>query len=188
MRPALTGRALPHHLGLTLLLIFALSAPEAQAARLSSRAWAGAHLASTRPGSADRQLGPGGQLGMELAFGDFWGVWGGLDASYHLGRGSRELTPATVHDLFLGARYNFDVFKYVPFIGVGLVGYLDAPPTAEQVGAPGLGGKLTIGVLWRPRRHWSIGGVIELHGALADLTRFGLYTSAGLNVGYHWRW
>ena len=162
------------------------SSAEAAEGRLIMGAGAGV----TRPGSPNRQLGGGAQFGFDLSFGDFLGLQAGVDGAYHPAANGRELPAVVVSDLFLGARYNFDVFKYVPYVSLGLVGYLNAPPVGapdSNTIAPGAGAKLAFGLYYRPRREWSFGGQVELHGAAPALSDFSVYSAALFQVGYHWR-
>lgn len=156
-----------------------------------SRAWAGAFVGVNRPGSGASQLGPGLQLGMNLSLGDFWTLQAGLDGAYHFGRtieSDIQLSPLLVTNAFFGVQYRLDIIKYVPYVGLALVGYPLGPTVDDAATRAQLGLKLTVGLNWRPAREWSIGGFIDLHGSTAALTAFDAYATAGLNVGYHWRW
>ncbi len=163
-----------------------------QADALDLRASAAIGAANAQPTSQFAQWGFAGQLDIDASINDFWGIHAGLEGAYHLRReGTDPITPAsTVANAWAGVRYNFDVFAYVPYIGLAAVGYLNAPPTTapnEQATAPGAGAKLTMGLLWRPRRSWSYGASIDLHGAVPALTNFGLWATLTFRIAYHWR-
>ena len=177
--------------GALMTLALAAIAPEqARADSIEARAWSGAGAAVALPSSFNSRWGPSAQLGLQLGFADFWALYGGVDGSYHFAdsEAPEAITGAFgVADLFLGVRYNLDVFRYVPFVGVAAVGYASAPPVSGDQPAPGAGAKLTLGLEWRPDRDWSVSGLVEAHSVFSGLTDFGLYGMAGLNVGYHWR-
>ena len=174
--------------GLVALLTLVCAPTTAEA--LEGRVIMGAGSGVTRPGSPNRQFGATSQFGLDLALGDFIGLQVGLDGGYHPGANKRELPPVIVSDLYVGARYNFDVFKYVPYVGAGLVGYLNSPPVGppeDNTLAPGAGAKLFFGLYYRPRREWSFGGKVELHGAAPAFSDFSVYSAVLFHVGYHWR-
>ena len=192
--PKMNGRLRSNSPGLVALLAllcaFSISITPAEANALEGRLIMGAGSGVTRPGSPDRQLGATSQFGLDLALGDFIGLQVGLDGSYHPASNKRELPPVIVSDLYVGARYNFDVFKYVPYVGAGLVGYLNSPPVGapeDNTLAPGAGAKLFFGLYYRPRREWSFGGKVELHGAAPAFSEFSVYSAILFQVGYHWR-
>ena len=163
-------------------------------ARLTSRGWLGADIAFTNPSNANVQPGAGAELGIELSFDDFWSVVASTGLAYHLGRdGETEDDPAlpalVVSDVALGVRYAFDVIQYVPWVGVNVLFYPSGPPELATVDIPAVfGAELEVGLTYRIDREWSIGGRIALQSATADLGGLSLYASAGVNVGYHWRW
>ena len=192
-----TGRTRPGRAPLlalaALLCAAAWLAPAEAHARLTSRGWLGADVAFTNPSNPMVQPGAGAELGVELSFDDFWAVVAATGVAYHLGRdGETEDDPAlpalVVSDVALGARYAFDVIQYVPWIGVNALFYPSGPP---ELGSPTpalFGAELEVGLTYRVDREWSIGGRIALQSATSDLGGLSLYASAGINVGYHWRW
>ena len=182
---------------MALLWLGALSAlawpSPALAQRLEPRLWLGAGLNHARPGAASSQLGAGAQLGLSLALSDFWGLQMGLDGAYHMRQEADDPTKALpdlmVSDAFVAVQYTLDVLSYVPHVSLGLVGYLQGPPTAVRgEPAPDLGARLNVGLHWRATREWSLGGNIDLHASLLNPSDFNLYTLFHLNVGYHWGW
>lgn len=156
---------------------------------LEKQLWSGVSATVSQPGTENRQVGPGLQLGFDLSVAERWGVRAGLDASYQLGRTALELPAAPISDLFIGVRYNFDTFKYVPYASAELVGYLTSPPMGTPAApgvAPALGTRLKIGVLWRPSRNTSMGARIQMTGA-SNFRDASLTGAFGFDVGYHWR-
>lgn len=169
-------------------LLATVCAPTSASA-LEKQVWAGASAVVSQPGTANSQVGPGLQLGFDLSVAERWGVRAGIDTSYQLGRSSLELPAAPISDLFVGVRYNFDTFKYVPYASAELVGYLNSPPmgTPTEPGvAPALGTRLKLGVLWRPSRNTSMGARIQMTGA-SNFRDASLTGAFGFDVGYHWR-
>lgn len=178
---------------LTALTIMCMSAP-AYAGRTESRLWLGAGFNNARAGTARQQSGPGAQLGLSLTLSDFFSLQVGLDGAYHLADAKEEddakddLPDLFVTDAFVGLQYNLDIIQYIPYVSVGLVGYLAAPPAPDDLPAPDLGARLSVGMNWRASRDWSLGAAIDLHSSLTTFTEFNLYTLVHLNVGYHWDW
>lgn len=178
---------------LMLLTLLTMSSP-AYAGRTESRLWVGAGFNNARPGTSRQQSGPGTQLGLSLTLSDFFSVQMGIDGAYHLADAKKEddakddLPDLFVTDAFLGLQYNLDIIQYIPYISVGLVGYLAAPPASDELPAPDLGARLSVGMNWRASRDWSLGAAIDLHSSLTTFSEFNLYTLVNLNVGYHWDW
>ena len=177
---------------LPLLCLGALPTP-LSAQPLESRGWLGVGGAAASPATPLSQWGPHVQLGTSLKFSTFFSVYGGLEGAYHLGLDDPPTPALWVHDLFVGLRYDLDILAYIPHMGLAAVAYTASPPTEAlaglaESGPPGAGLKLSIGLDWRPQRAWSLGGLIEVHTALSDLSAFSLYATVGLNLGYHWRW
>ena len=157
-----------------------------RASALEGRAWLGPGALSWQPGQPYRQLGAGAQLGLDLSLGSRFGVELGVEAAAL--RAPLERQSALISGAFLGARYHIDAFEYVPYLAVDAVAFA---PRAVQLGdpsAPGAtarwGSRLTLGLFWRPRRTWSIGGHLDLTGSIPD---FGLSSALWLDFGYHWR-
>jgi hypothetical protein len=154
----------------------------------------GPHVASSRPGSGRAQVGATGQLTAAWLFSDFFALYGGLEGGYHFGRTARvdgerrRLDGFALADVFVGLRYHFDVFTYIPWVAVSVVGYGSAPPASdEDASRPALGTKLSLGLTYRRWRHWSIGGVLEAHSVFPQFAELSLYGSFGLRIGYHFR-
>ncbi len=170
----------------TLLSVCATSSP---AHALDGMVWVSAGGSSLQPGQPYRQLGVGSQLGLNLNLQERWGAEVGVSAMRYGQQKEFELEPLLVTDVFAGVRYNLDYFKYIPYVSVDAV--LFAPnalrvgdPEQGQVGVP-FGGRLVLGMLWRPRREWSLGGHLDLTGSIPD---FGLSSALWIDFGYHWRW
>lgn len=170
----------------------ALWAPPAQASEGYAEAW-GALLG----GNANRvgpngQWGLGTQLGARAGINDFWSIVGGVDLAWQLATTIDADPPIDVPatamlGFFGGFRYNLDMFTYVPYVGLALENYVQAPGDQQGESGPNLGAKLTIGLDWRFAREYSFGALIELHTALDDPAAFPIYSSAGLSFGYHFR-
>lgn len=168
-----------------------LASPAAWAGRTESRVWAGLGVNSARPGTAQHQLGAGSQFGFTLTLTEFLSLSTGLDAAFHFAQDTDTEAPLpslVVSDVFVGLQYNLDVFTYIPYVGLGLVGYINGPPTPQGEAGPDLGVKLALGMMYRPGRHWSVGGSVDLHSSLTAIGDFALYTLLNLHVSYHWDW
>ena len=177
-----------------LLVAGCLLSGRAEAAE--GRVAAGVGVAVVRPATELSQLGPVSQLVLGLTLGDFFTLYGGLEGGYMFGGegpaaaedgAPMPLEPYLLHDLFLGLRYNLDVFTYIPFVGLALVAYGRGPTAPDGQPAPALGAKLSVGMQYRAWRDWSVGGALELHGALPQLAELSFLGSLTLNLGYHFR-
>lgn len=165
------------------LAVFATAAPAAA----DGSVWTAAHIANLTTLRRGGVLGPGAQVGGTLGLGQFFALTADVAASHHFPNAEDEIPGDRVFSGSLGIRYNFDVFKYVPYAGLAGAFYVDAPLVSETPAQPNAGGKLFLGVDWRFHRHWSFGFHGELHALLTDLSRFPVYTLAGLSFGYHFR-
>lgn len=184
----------PRHAVAAAALLLATLPASAYAGRTESRLWLGAGTAFVRAGTNDMQWGPSGQLGFQITLSELWSLQLALDAAYPLsttvGQGDDAVTlPATlIAGGSAGVIYNFDVFTYIPFLGLALTGWGAAPPVSRDARGPDLGLKLSLGLLYRPERDWSVGAVIDLHTSLLAIGDFSLASSASLQASYHWDW
>lgn len=165
------------------LLLFAIP----QIATADGRVWAGAGLANLTSFDDGSLPGPGAQLGLGLDLSEFFALSLDATSSYHFGDADRELPADRVASAALGLRYNFDVFKYVPYAGLAAAAYLDAPAVSGSTVEANFGVKLFLGVDWRFHRFWSVGFHGELHALLTQVQDFPVYTFLGLNAAYHLR-
>ncbi|MEM1347467.1 MAG: hypothetical protein AAGI01_02855 [Myxococcota bacterium] len=188
----------PTRLAIAACTVLAICSSPSLADALDGRIFLGASGNAARPGTTEGQLGPGAQLGISFELSEFWSVTAGADANYHFGRSiadddpgaaPTELSPLLVSDAWVGATYALDVFRYIPYVGLSLVGYATSPPSGpnDTLLGPDLGTKLTLGLVYRPTRAWSISGAIEAHSSLLQLGQFSLYSQAVIHVGYHFR-
>lgn len=168
------------------LAAFAVFATPSDAAAETSL-WAAGHLANLTTLRRGGVLGPGGQVGVNVGISDFFALTADVGGSYHLANAKDEIPATRVLSLSAGLRYNFDVFKYVPYAGLAATGYIDAPRVDSSIARANAGGKLFLGVDWRFQRHWSVGFRGELHSLLTDLSRFPVYTLVGLSAAYYFR-
>ena len=155
---------------------------------LEGQVWAAMGGSSLQPGKVYRQVGAGSQLGLNLSINERWGIQGGAELLWYNKNTEEEMDPLTMVNLSVGARYNLDYFKYIPFLSLSLVNFTTQPIPS---GSPktGLvtsrfGTRLGIGLLWRPRREWSLGGQLDLTGSVPD---FGLNSTLWFQFNYHWR-
>lgn len=149
--------------------------------------WVAGHLANLTTLRQGGVLGPGAQLGADLELSQFFALTVDAAASHHFANEAEEIPPDRVLSGSLGLRYNFDVFKYVPYAGIAGTGYLDTPLTAMPSTRANAGGKLFLGVDWRFHRYWSTGFRGELHALLTAVDTFPVYTLVGFRVAYHFR-
>lgn len=152
-----------------------------------ARIWGQLGAANAHGVGDDGQWGPTLQLGAAAGITDFWVIAGGIEGSYHFAENADDIPSHEVVGLFAGFRYNLDIFKYVPYLGLSLVNYFSRPPFSAGDEGGGLGAKLSVGVDWRYDRNWSAGGMIELHAPLSDPADFPIYSTIGINLSYHFR-
>jgi len=173
-------------------LLSALRAAPAEASDGYAQTWAGLMLANANDATPDGQWGAGIQLGFLAGITDFWSIVGGVETSYHLATsidGDPPIdVPATqVLGLFAGFRYNVDIFKYVPYVGLAIENFPLGPRPPEASAAARIGAKLSVGLDWRFERDYSFGALIELHSALDAPDEFPMYSTVGVNFSYHFR-
>lgn len=159
----------------------------AASASAETSLWTAGHLANLTTLRRGGVLGPGAQLGVNVGISDFFALTADAGASYHFANEADEIPGDRVVSLAAGLKYNFDVFKYVPYAGLAATAYLDAPLVAGISAQANAGAKLFLGVDWRFHRFWSVGARGELHTMLTDLGRFPVYTLVGLSASYHFR-
>jgi hypothetical protein len=169
-----------------LAVFAALSFPTAAFA--DGRVWAAGHLANLTTLRRGGVLGPGAELGLGVDLSEFFALSADVTASHHFPNEEDEIPGDRVLGASLGIRYNLDVFKYVPYVGVSATGYLDAPLVDDAEVGANAGAKLFLGIDWRFHRHWSVGFHGELHALLAGTSEFPVYTLVGLSGAYHFRW
>lgn len=121
----------------------------------------------------------GGFGGAEVAWvpGEFFALRGGYQAADHRGRGA----PLLLHQISLGARYQLDVFEYVPWLEASPLLVNQRPGDAEPAWAAGLAVGLGFDRLLDA--HWSVGAAIHLHTYM-DEERFPAWLGVGLRLGY----
>jgi hypothetical protein len=172
-------------------LVMSLDASTARASQGEVATWLDVSLATAHDVTdAGPQLGIGTQLGALIGLSDFWGVTAGVDGAYHfpVEYDEASLRAISVQSLFAGFRYNLDIFAYVPYLGIAIGEYIQAPPI--EPGAPqrpAVGPRLTLGIDWRFDRHWSVGLKADLHALSFDIASFPSYSTIGIAVGYHFR-
>lgn len=149
--------------------------------------FAAGHLANLTTLRRGGVLGPGAQLGVNVGIGDFFAITADVGGSYHFPNKEDEIPGDRVMSVAAGLRYNFDVFKYVPYAGLAGTFYLDAPLVEAAIPRTNAGGKLFVGLDWRFHRFWSVGLRGELHVLATDFSRFPVYTQVGLAGAYHFR-
>lgn len=164
----------------------------AQASDGYAQTWGGVMLANANNAAPGGQWGAGVQLGFAAGITDFWSIVGGAETSYHLATSTDADPPVDVPaiqvlGLFAGFRYNVDIFKYVPYVGLALENFPFAPRDAAQTVTSRIGAKLSVGLDWRFDRNYSFGALIELHSALDTPSEFPLYSTVGANFSYHFR-
>lgn len=167
-----------------------LLATEAPAFALDGQSWLGLGPSTHQPGQPYRQFGAGAQLGSALHLGERWGIQAGANALwYAAAKESEQSTSLLLTDVQAGVRYNLDYFQYIPYLALNAVIFLprDLPvgnPDDQALASTTFGSRLSLGLTWRPRRTWSLGGQLDLTGAIPT---FGLNSAIWLQVGYHWR-
>lgn len=152
-----------------------------------TRVWAGVGAANLSTVGDGGLWGPAAQLGVNLGLGEFWALTADVGGSHHFANAEQELPADRVGALSLGLRYNLDVFKYVPYLGLAVTGFLDAPLVDDAALQTNLGAKLSLGAEWRFSRTWSVGFRGELHAMATDLSRYPVYSIVGFDFGVHFR-
>lgn len=172
---------------ITAILAVFLTLQSPAIATAETSIWAAGHLANLTTLRRGGVLGPGAQLGLNVGFSEFFAFTADAGASYHFPNAEDEIPGDRVMSLTAGLRYNFDVFKYVPYGGLAAAYYLDAPLVEAAIPRSNFGAKLFLGVDWRFHRFWSVGVRGELHVLLTDLSRYPVYTQVGLAGTYYFR-
>ena len=169
------------------LLVVVAGAPPAHASEGEAQVWGALALANANAISETGQWGPGAQLGVLAGITDFWSIAGGVEGSYHFLEQGDDIPASEVVNLFGGFRYNLDIFKYVPYVGLSIVNHILGPPDEPGDTGPVVGAKFTVGLDWRYARHWSAGAMFELHAPLDAPGDFPNYSTLGFNLAYHFR-
>ncbi|AWV89375.1 outer membrane protein with beta-barrel domain [Bradymonas sediminis] len=188
-RPAiLRALVLLAAMGLAMLL---RPAP-AQASEGYAQTWGGLMLANSNDSKPGGQWGAGAQFGFAAGITDFWSIVGGVETSYHLATTSDDDPPEDIPGmqvlgLFAGFRYNVDIFKYVPYVGLAIENFPLGPRPPSATTASRIGAKLSVGLDWRVNRDYSFGALVELHSALDAPADFPIYSTVGVNLSYHFR-
>lgn len=135
----------------------------------------------------DGQSGFGGLVYGEYQLTRFWGVHAGASYTHHLSIDRDELETQRIGSFWVGGRYNFDVFTYIPFLTFGLTAFRAEPTLADADGNEvDAGARFGFGVDWRRWRHWSFGAETNLHAFLTDLQNYPVYLTLQLRISYHW--
>jgi len=124
--------------------------------------------------------GAGGALNLEYAFGPTWAVV----ARYGLGAHHSDSTDFRVHQLGLGARYQLDVFQYVPWLEIAPGAYLTSGhggPHADTSG--GVRAGLGFDRLLNERVGVSLG--LHYHQLFGE-SRYPAYLEAHLGFDFRW--
>jgi len=188
--PPAGGPAIVAAACLALLGVGAVPSP-AHGSEGEASVWAAVEGANASDTTAEGpQFGLGAQTGVSFGISDFWTLNFGAEGAFHpaVSPGDDEIPALIVQDLFAGFRYNIDIFTYVPYVKLSAVTYTQAPrldPVDNQ--RAGVGAKLTVGVDWRFERHWSLGGMAELHAVQLDFEEFPSYSTVGFRLTHHFR-
>jgi hypothetical protein len=93
-----------------------------------------------------------------------------------------------LQNVFVGLRYNLDVFAYVPYVAVSMVLH-QRGPVADLGERPisTLGAKASLGLDWRFTRNWSVGGRVELHAVGSSPRQFPAFGTLQGVLSYHFR-
>lgn len=177
------------HVCAFLFTTLAMLCATSSAIAIEGQSWLGAGTSTHQPGRVYRQFGGGAQLGTALHLGERWGIQAGADALwYAAAKQSEQSASFLLTDAYAGVRYNLDYFQYIPYLALNAVFFLPDPiPTGDPdqgSSTTAFGTRLSLGLTWRPRRTWSLGGQLDLTGSLPN---FGLNSALWLQVGYHWR-
>ncbi len=119
-------------------------------------------------------------LDAAFTFDDFWGVRAGYGLGVHRGK-SRAFE---VHQLAVGARYQLDVFHYVPWIDLSPALYLTSGEGGPG-GDPQLGVAAGVGLDRLFDERWSLGVGARYH-QLFGQERFPSYLTVMVRVGHRW--
>lgn len=160
---------------------------EAAASKGYARTWVGVMGANVNTASDRGQWGPGLELGFGAGITDFWSITATAQGSYHLALDEEGIDAAPVSSVAAGFRYNLDVFKYVPYLGLSINNFLIKPAPGDGALSADISLRGTVGCDWRYDRHWSVGVKIDLHAPLASPGNFPIFSAAGLNLAHHFR-
>ncbi len=129
--------------------------------------------------AADRRFhGLYGGLEAMYAFNGFWAIRGGITHGEHRSKGDAfSVTQAT-----LGARYQLDVFTYVPWVDVSGASYAAGGTDSRDLSA---GYALGFGFDYLLDPTWSLGFAGRYHQVFGN-ERFPAYVTLGARLGYRW--
>lgn len=163
-----------------------LFAGSAEASRGYARTWVGAQAVRSAPGPSQARWGPAAEVGFATALGDFWSVAAGAQVGFFPALPASDLASSPLGAVWGGLRYNLDVFEYVPYLGLAVNTFL-VRPQANGMLRGDITLKASVGVDWRFDRSWSTGARIDLHAPMTSPGDFPTFSSAGVDLAYHFR-
>jgi hypothetical protein len=186
-RTSLRGSSAGAAVALVVFVFVSALPADASASKGYARTWAGVMGANVNTASERGQWGPGLELGFGAGITDFWSVIATAQGSYHLALEDEGIDAAPVAALGAGFRYNLDVFKYVPYLGLAVNTFVVKPAPGDGALRGDVSLRGTIGCDWRYDRNWSVGVKVDIHSPLTAPGNFPIYSTAGINLAYHFR-
>ena len=162
------------------LLASLLTSERGYAQRYDRHAFAGPTVAIARPGASDQQWGIGGQLALAVALDGFWSVVAAGEGAWHPSIEDPQRASFSVYGASIGARYNLDVFAYIPYLTIAGVFWGATPPGPEDDPEPAAALKVSLGLDWRPARAWGLGAALELYSPPSSAGSLDLYSTCFL--------
>ncbi|MBN1946692.1 MAG: hypothetical protein JW797_13540 [Bradymonadales bacterium] len=139
--------------------------------------------------------GIGGGAELVYGFTPFWSIAAGGFVAYHF-EDTTVVDPAdppqvleatTVVTAWLGPRFNLDVFVVVPYLSLSPELIVTQGELMEDRDTWELGLRGTVGLDYRPLRHWSLGFEVSYHSYLTQPLDYPVYLSTLFRLSYHHR-
>lgn len=145
----------------------------------------GPSFSETSPGDGPGIGGPLSRLQLNIGASDFVSITVGTETLSPLGP-----SPDAVFGAYGGARYKFDVFKYIPYLEFGVGAFTNSPTGFDT--PPAAGFRAGLGLNQRYNRRWSFGAELDSYAFPFDSTSgIGDFTTLTVHATYHlfpFRW
>jgi hypothetical protein len=141
-------------------------------------------------GSGLDGIGGGGEASYGLSA--FWSLAAGAFFGHHFGdtvkTGDTTTTyrPTDVTSIWLGPRFNLDVFAIVPFVSLApeiLLTHGELQPDQDRLD---YGLRAVLGFDYRPQRHWSAGLEVDYHAFLRDPLTYPVFVSVLVRLSFYY--
>jgi hypothetical protein len=130
-------------------------------------------------------LGGGGEVSYGLS--SFWSLAAGSFIGFHFAETLDETTydATRVINVWVGPRFNLDVFVIIPFISLAPELLFADGVLAEDREELDFGLRWTVGFDYRPKRNWSLGLEVNYHSFLDEPLNYPVYVTTLFRLSYH---